>query len=207
MWVWERERNGAGKERQNKKKVGETHDVWAADRQTIRRVSVSHCTNTIIMTVRSPALSRSHPPPISHNFCNKPSNSAWIHFQKYTSGAAASLSHTRKTKTRMQACLIWEIIDHWAGRIIERPPCSPHPPAPQGLTVLFYKQQELSIDRANHWRQGLSVSLPLSPSRTHSYARTYTYRVIDTQWQKIYAVPPCLAFCFLSQQKRWGGGG
>lgn len=87
-----------------------------------------------------------------------------------------------------------------------RPPYSPHPPAPQGLTVLFCKQQEPSIDRANHWRQGLSLPLPLSLCLIHTHTLTYTYRVIDTQWQKIYAVPPVLLLAFALLAEKIGGG-
>lgn len=99
----------------------------------------------------------------------------------------------------MQACITQEIIDHWAGRIIGRPPYSPHPPAPQGLTVLFCKQQEPSIDRANHWKQGLSLSLSVS------YTLTHTNIHIQSDWHTMaenLCSAPCLAFSFLSPSRK-----
>lgn len=154
---------------------------------------------------RPPALSRRHPPFYFVQSFNKTKQLS------FTSKDALSNSWSRRQMSKHSlslshtcARIIREAIDRWAGRPIGRPPSSPHPPAPQGLTVLFCKQQEPSIDRANHWRQGLSLS---SPSLSHTHAR----RVIDTQWQQIYAVPPppppCLAFLLsLSQLKRQGGG-
>lgn len=117
--------------------------------------------------------------------------------------------HTLSNSHRYtHSCTITQNIDRWACRPTGIPPSSSLPPAPQGLTVLFCKQQEPCIDRANHWRQELSLRHSLFLSLSLAHTRTHTHRMIDTQWQWIYAATPllCLLFAFSPCWKDKQGG-